>query len=107
MDARVLHRETIVDKRKKPVNIEFTICGENDAHIFYMQPLNLARKEVEYDNLAQYGNTLASKSVFSEAKDKLQIVDAMDIDNTNTNKTTKEYRQIIANCMINKANATD
>eukprot|EP01083_Nonionella_stella_P198339 728267_1 len=51
MDARVLHRETIVDKRKKPVNIEFTICGENDAHIFYMQPLNLARKEVEYDDL--------------------------------------------------------
>eukprot|EP01083_Nonionella_stella_P198340 728269_1 len=51
MDARVLHREIIVDNRKKPVTIEFTICGENDAQIFYMQPVNEKRKEVEYDDL--------------------------------------------------------
>eukprot|EP01083_Nonionella_stella_P167060 560487_1 len=99
----------------KIAEIFFDRYGENNGA--YICSYRLTTNEVEglfnevrgndHDNLPQYGNTLASKSVFSDAKAKLQTNDPMDIDNTNTNKTTKEYRRITANVMINKANATD
>ncbi len=51
MNGNIIHRETIFDKHKKPVTIDFTICDENDSHIFYMQPLHKERKDVEYEDL--------------------------------------------------------
>ncbi len=51
MNGNIIHRETIIDKHKKAVTIDFSICDENDSHIFYMQPLHQGRKDVEYEDL--------------------------------------------------------
>eukprot|EP01084_Bolivina_argentea_P284813 488217_1 len=51
MNGNIIHKETIIDEHKKSVTIDFSICDENDSHIFYMQPLHQERKDVEYGDL--------------------------------------------------------
>ncbi len=51
MSDTIIHKETIIDAHKKPITIDFTICEENGFQIFYMQPVNEARKDVEFDVL--------------------------------------------------------
>eukprot|EP01084_Bolivina_argentea_P047681 87884_1 len=51
MNSSIIHKETIIDKHKKPITIDFSICEENGYRIFYMQPVNEARKDVEFNNL--------------------------------------------------------
>eukprot|EP01083_Nonionella_stella_P161274 527996_1 len=51
MLSTTLQQETIVDEHKQAITIQFSICEENEAQIFYMQPLNESRVEVEHEHL--------------------------------------------------------
>ena len=49
-----MQKERIIDKHKKEITIDFSIVSENDSRIFYMQRLNEARKDVQYDDLNSF-----------------------------------------------------